>query len=119
MPACRACPKHSDAWFVGAKFGEDLARRYVAGDVFVFPSRTDYLWLGAPGALASGLPVAAYPVPRPLDVIGDSGFGWLCALPPVHHPLKRRSELTSSRSLLIVSIVYIPTSWPSPKVTVS
>ena len=63
--------------FAGAKFGEELARHYAAGDVFVFPSRTDTFGLVLLEALASGLPVAAYPVPGPLDVIGSSGCGVL------------------------------------------
>jgi 1,2-diacylglycerol 3-alpha-glucosyltransferase/glucuronosyltransferase len=63
--------------FAGAKFGLELARHYVCGDVFVFPSRTDTFGLVLLAALASGVPVAAYPVPGPLDVIGTSGCGVL------------------------------------------
>ena len=33
--------RYPKAYFAGARHGEDLARHYVAGDVFVFPSRTD------------------------------------------------------------------------------
>lgn len=69
--------KHPEARFVGARFGEDLARHYAGADVFVFPSRTDTFGLVLLEALASGLPVAAYPVPGPLDVIGDSPAGVL------------------------------------------
>ncbi|WP_041042259.1 glycosyltransferase family 4 protein [Paramagnetospirillum magnetotacticum] len=63
--------------FAGARFGEDLARHYAAADVFVFPSRTDTFGLVLLEALASGLPVAAYPVPGPNDVIGTSPAGVL------------------------------------------
>ncbi len=63
--------------FAGARFGEDLARHYAAADVFVFPSRTDTFGLVLLEALASGLPVAAYPVPGPNDVIGPSPAGML------------------------------------------
>ena len=45
--------------------------------MFVFPSRTDTFGIVILEALASGLPVAAYPVPGPLDVIGASGAGAL------------------------------------------
>ena len=45
--------------------------------MFVFPSRTDTFGLVLLEALASGVPVAAYPVPGPLDVIGTSGCGAL------------------------------------------
>ncbi|MBI5165817.1 MAG: glycosyltransferase family 1 protein [Magnetospirillum sp.] len=63
--------------FTGARFGEALARCYAAADVFVFPSRTDTFGLVLVEALASGLPVAAYPVAGPLDVIADSPAGVL------------------------------------------
>lgn len=55
--------------FVGALHGEALASAYRAADLFVFPSRTDTFGLVIIEALASGLPVAAYPVPGPLDIL--------------------------------------------------
>ena len=55
--------------FAGAHAGEALAGWFAAADVFVFPSRTDTFGLVMLEALASGLPVAAYPVPGPLDVV--------------------------------------------------
>jgi len=63
--------------FLGAKSGEDLARHYAAADVFVFPSRTDTFGNVVLEALASGVPVAAYPVAGPKDVIGDAPVGVL------------------------------------------
>ncbi len=66
-----------DAHFLGRREGIELARLYAAADVFVFPSRTDTFGLVLLEALASGVPVAAYPVPGPLDVIGHSGAGVL------------------------------------------
>jgi glycosyltransferase involved in cell wall biosynthesis len=63
--------------FVGVKTGDDLARHFAASDVFVFPSRTDTFGLVLLEALASGIPVAAYPVAGPLDVIGDAPVGCL------------------------------------------
>lgn len=69
--------KYPDAKFVGNREGEDLARHFAAADVFVFPSRTDTFGLVLLEALASGLPVAAYPVPGPLDVIGGTDVGVL------------------------------------------
>jgi glycosyltransferase involved in cell wall biosynthesis len=63
--------------FPGVKSGEELARYYASADAFVFPSRTDTFGLVLIEALASGVPVAAFPVPGPLDVIGNSGAGCL------------------------------------------
>jgi len=68
---------HADVTFVGAKQGEELAAYYAAANVFVFPSRTDTFGLVLLEALASGLPVAAYPVPGPLDIIDGTGVGVL------------------------------------------
>ncbi|MEO1193254.1 MAG: glycosyltransferase family 1 protein [Pseudomonadota bacterium] len=68
---------YPEVHFAGAKVGEELARHYALGDVFVFPSRTDTFGLVLLEAMASGLPVAAYPVTGPLDVVGGSGAGVL------------------------------------------
>lgn len=57
------------AHFLGARCGEELAACYAGADVFVFPSRTDTFGLVIIEALACGTPVAAYPVPGPLDVL--------------------------------------------------
>ena len=65
------------AHFLGVRRGEDLARTYASADVFVFPSRTDTFGMVLLEAMASGLPIAAFPVPGPLDVIGTSGAGVL------------------------------------------
>ncbi len=69
--------KHKDVVFVGVKRGEELASYYASADVFVFPSRTDTFGLVLLEALASGIPVAAYPVTGPLDVIGNAPVGVL------------------------------------------
>lgn len=69
--------RHPEVRFCGARFGEELAVHYAAADVFAFPSRTDTFGLVILEALASGLPVAAYPVPGPLDVIGTAPAGVL------------------------------------------
>lgn len=63
--------KYPEVHFAGARFGEDLARHYAASDVFVFPSRTDTFGLVLLEALSSGLPIAAYPVQGPIDVVGN------------------------------------------------
>ncbi|MBK3403356.1 glycosyltransferase family 1 protein [Methylorubrum populi] len=65
------------AHFLGALTGEALARVYASADAFVFPSLTDTFGIVLLEALASGLPVAAFPVTGPLDVIGGTGAGAL------------------------------------------
>ncbi|HET6378640.1 MAG TPA: glycosyltransferase family 1 protein [Methylocella sp.] len=65
------------AHFAGMQKGDALAAYYASADVFVFPSRTDTFGIVLLEALACGVPVAALPVPGPLDVIGSSGAGVL------------------------------------------
>ena len=69
--------RHPEAVFVGAKQGVELARHYAMGDVFVFPSRTDTFGLVLLEALACGVPVAAFPVEGPVDVVTDPAVGVL------------------------------------------
>ncbi len=69
--------KFPNAVFLGALSGEALAGVYAAADVFVFPSRTDTYGLVLLEALASGVPVAAFPAPGPRDVIGAAPVGVL------------------------------------------
>lgn len=69
--------KYPDTVFLGAMHGERLADAYASADVFVFPSKTDTFGLVLLEALASGVPVAAFPVCGPRDVIGDAPVGAL------------------------------------------
>ena len=52
---------------------EELAQVYAAADVFVFPSRSETFGLVMLEAMATGTPVAAYPVDGPLEVLGKAG----------------------------------------------
>jgi glycosyltransferase involved in cell wall biosynthesis len=65
------------AHFTGALPIDRLAETYAAADVFVFPSRTDTFGNVLLEALASGLPVAAFPVTGPKDVVTDPKVGVL------------------------------------------
>lgn len=69
--------RHRAAHFLGAQEGEALARYFASADVFVFPSLTDTFGVVLLEALASGVPVAAFPVAGPRDVIGTSKAGVL------------------------------------------
>jgi len=68
---------YSNVHFFGSVETDDLSYRYAQADCFVFPSVTDTFGLVMVEALASGVPVAGYPVPGPLDVVTDSRVGAL------------------------------------------
>lgn len=67
--------RYPEAHFMGAMVGEELASAYRTADCFVFPSLTDTFGLVVIEALSSGVPVAAYPVQGPIDIIGPNGRG--------------------------------------------
>jgi glycosyltransferase involved in cell wall biosynthesis len=69
--------RYRDVRFFGSVDTQELAHRYSQADCFVFPSRTDTFGLVMVEALASGIPVAAYPVPGPLDVVTTPAVGAL------------------------------------------
>ncbi|MDY7579602.1 glycosyltransferase family 1 protein [Herbaspirillum sp. RTI4] len=87
--------------FLGAKSHDQLSVYYNCADVFVFPSRTDTFGLVLVEAMACGVPVAAYPVPGPLDVVAngvsgilDEDLGKAC-----HEALKLDRERTREHAL--------------------
>jgi len=63
--------------FLGYRENGDLVRHLASADVMVFPSRTDTFGLVMLEAMACGVPVAAYPVEGPLDVIENGVNGWM------------------------------------------
>jgi glycosyltransferase involved in cell wall biosynthesis len=69
--------RYTDVVYAGYRHGEDLAAHIAAADVFVFPSRTDTFGLVLLEAMACGIPVAAYPVSGPIDVVVDGVTGVL------------------------------------------
>lgn len=70
--------RYPDVHFAGVLHGAELARAYAGADVFVFPSLTDTFGLVLLEALASGTPVAAFPVTGPVDVLeGAANIGAL------------------------------------------
>lgn len=64
--------RHPRVNYLGVLDQKELAKVYASADVFVFPSKTDTFGLVLLEAMACGLPVAAYPVTGPLDVIGEN-----------------------------------------------
>ncbi len=69
--------RYSNATFVGPKSGQELTAYLAAADVFVFPSLTDTFGLVLLEAMACGVPVAAFPVTGPLDVVQQGKTGIL------------------------------------------
>ncbi|HJZ91014.1 MAG TPA: glycosyltransferase family 1 protein [Gemmataceae bacterium] len=70
----RDCP---EVVFLGYRTGTALAECYANADLFVFPSKTDTFGLVMIEAMACGVPVAAYPVVGPIDVVTTPGVGAL------------------------------------------
>ncbi|HEX2841525.1 glycosyltransferase family 1 protein [Hyphomicrobium sp.] len=66
---------YPDVTFTGVREGADLAACYASADVFVFPSVTDTFGMVMLEAMACGVPVAAFPVIGPKDLVttGVSG----------------------------------------------
>jgi len=69
--------KYPEVVFTGYQENGELAKYLAAADVFVFPSRTDTFGLVLLEALASGIPVAAFPVQGPIDIIENGITGFL------------------------------------------
>lgn len=69
--------KYKDVVFTGAKTGKDLAECYSSADVFVFPSLTDTFGIVMLEAMASGVPIAAFRVTGPIDVVTEGVTGAL------------------------------------------
>ena len=129
-PGLESC--YRDAVFLGTKHGAELAAIYASADVFVFPSRTDTFGLVLLEALASGLPIAAFPVAATQDVVGaapvaalddDLRAACLGALTIPRHVCRQYAETmtweASARSFLsnLVSVpnsATVPFSSPSP-----
>jgi glycosyltransferase involved in cell wall biosynthesis len=117
--------KYPNVRFVGSKSGEELARYYAAADVFVFPSRTDTFGNVVLEALASGVPVAAYPVPGPKDVLQgqpvgvlneDLGYAVREALkisPTLCRDFALSQSWRASAEQFLSHVVPFETAWPS------
>ena len=67
--------RYPDVCFAGAKTGRELAEYFASADVFVFTSRSDTFGVVIIESLAVGTPVAAYPVPGPIDIIENGITG--------------------------------------------
>lgn len=75
LPELRA--RHPQVEWLGYRAGEALAEAVAQADCLVFPSRTDTFGLVMLEAMAAGVPVAAYPVTGPVDVVTEGITGAL------------------------------------------
>ncbi|QHE86376.1 glycosyltransferase family 4 protein [Hydrogenophaga sp. BPS33] len=92
--------RYPNVHWLGVMPRHELAKVYAAADVFVFPSRSETFGLVMLEAMACGVPVAAYPVDGPLQVIGESRAGalhedlreaWMDALKVKRHEARERA----------------------------
>ncbi|MGF1530488.1 MAG: glycosyltransferase family 4 protein [Puniceicoccaceae bacterium] len=68
---------HPDYIFAGMQKGEDLARHFASGDLFVFPSVTETFGNVVTEAMASGLVTVAYDYAAPAQYIENGANGYL------------------------------------------
>lgn len=87
--------------FLGALSGEELASAYRTADCFVFPSLTDTFGLVIIEALACGVPVAAFPVTGPIDILGVDGCGVEARFDRPAGAVDRSLELAMARALTV------------------
>lgn len=69
--------KYPSAIFAGKQTGQNLADHYRSADLFAFPSKTDTFGMVLIEAMACGLPLAAYPVTGPIDIVTAPFLGAL------------------------------------------
>jgi glycosyltransferase involved in cell wall biosynthesis len=69
--------KYPEVHFAGYRQGVELAGYIAAASVFVFPSLTDTFGVVLLEAMACGVPVAAYPVTGPINIVHNGVNGWL------------------------------------------
>ena len=69
--------RYPEVTFTGYKTGIELATLVASADVFVFPSLTDTFGVVLLEAMASGVPVAAFPVTGPIETVVNGVNGYL------------------------------------------
>lgn len=96
---------YPNAYFLGKKFGNELASYYASADVFVFPSLTDTFGVVNIEAMACGTPVAAFPVTGPKDSVKNGINGFLS------EDLKQAVEACLEMDTSQIESTLYPYSW--------
>lgn len=115
--------RYPDVHFTGLKTGEDLARIYASADVFVFQSRVDTFGNVLIEAMASGCPVAAFPVTGPVDIVRNGVDGVLsgdlraAALAAVNIPRDAARQAASRFSWTECASQFVEHLLPAPSST--
>jgi glycosyltransferase involved in cell wall biosynthesis len=92
--------KHPNLIFCGLKTGEELARHYASGDIFLFPSETETFGNVTLEAMASGLAVVAYNyAAAKLHIVHDE-TGLLVACSDPRAFINSAARLVHEKSLL-------------------
>lgn len=94
----RLAERHPDYILPGTRRGEDLARHYASGDIFLFPSKTDTFGNVVTEAMASGLAVVAFDDAAASEHIRHEDNGMKASLPDdegfVDHALRLADQPT-------------------------
>ena len=97
-PYLKHLPQKNNLYYLGWKTGKELSAIYRTCDVFVFPSKTDTFGQVMVEAMSSGLPVAAYPVIGPIDVVSDGVSG--CLDEDLHKACLQAYEMKDSQKCI-------------------
>lgn len=112
--------RYPNVHWLGVLSRHELAQVYAAADVFVFPSRSETFGRTMLEAMASGVPVAAYPVDGPLQVLGNSRAGamredlreaWFEALKVKRHEARDRAlqfGWSKAGAMFVAHLVVLP-----------
>jgi len=85
--------QHPDFVFCGMRTGEDLARHYASGDVFLFPSTSETFGNVVLEAMASGLAIVAYDYAAAREHLRDGRSAALAHLDDGHGFVARARAL--------------------------
>jgi glycosyltransferase involved in cell wall biosynthesis len=90
---------HSDHVFTGMRRGEDLARHFASGDLFLFPSLTETFGNVTLESLASGVPIVAFDYGAAREHVCDGVTGRVVPIDAPRRFVAAAIELTREPAL--------------------